>query len=74
MVATADGRELEVLIAGPQGGFPLVFYHWTPGAAVPFGILERAAAERELRVISYSRPAYGRSTPRRRGHDRKGRR
>jgi pimeloyl-ACP methyl ester carboxylesterase len=64
IVTTADGRELEVLAAGPPDGFPLVFYHGTPGAAVPFVPLERAAAARDLRVISYSRPGYGRSTPR----------
>ena len=66
MVPTSDGRELEVLVieSGKQSGLPLVFYHWTPGAAVPFPILERAALERDLRVISYSRPAYGLSDPR----------
>jgi hypothetical protein len=31
MVATQDGRELEVRDIGPQDGFPLVFYQWTPG-------------------------------------------
>jgi pimeloyl-ACP methyl ester carboxylesterase len=64
MIATSDGRELEVRITGAENAFPLVFFHYTPGAAVPFGILERAAAERGLRVVSYSRPGYGRSTPR----------
>lgn len=64
MVPTPDGRELEVLVAGSEAGFPLVFHHWIPGAAVPFGILERAATDRGLQVISYSRPGYGRSTPR----------
>jgi pimeloyl-ACP methyl ester carboxylesterase len=64
MVLTPDGRELEVLIAGPQDGLPLLFHHWTPGAAVPLGILERPAADRGLRVVAYSRPGCGRSTPR----------
>jgi pimeloyl-ACP methyl ester carboxylesterase len=64
MVTTADGRELEVLVSGPQDGFPLVFHHWTPGAAVPLGILERTATDRGFRVIAYSRPGCGRSTPR----------
>jgi pimeloyl-ACP methyl ester carboxylesterase len=64
MVPTADGRELEVLVSGPQDGFPLVFHHWTPGAAVPLGILERPATDRGFRVIAYSRPGCGRSTPR----------
>ena len=64
LVPTPDGRELEVLASGPQDGFPLVFHHWTPGAAVPLAILERPATDRGLRVIAYSRPGCGRSTPR----------
>ena len=63
-VPTPDGRTLEVLDAGPRDGFPLVSHLGTPQGAVPFGILERPAAERNLRVISYSRPGYGASTPR----------
>ena len=63
-VATTDGRVLEVLTTGPEGGFPLVFHHGTPQAAVPYGILERPATARGLRTIAYSRPGYGLSTPR----------
>jgi pimeloyl-ACP methyl ester carboxylesterase len=63
-VPTEDGRTLEVLVHGPEDGFPLVFHHGTPQAAVPFGILERPAAERGLRTIAYSRPGYGASSPR----------
>lgn len=63
-VPVPDGRTLEVLDTGPRDGFPLVFHHGTPQGTVPFGILERPAAERNLRVISYSRPGYGASTPR----------
>jgi pimeloyl-ACP methyl ester carboxylesterase len=64
LVPTPDGRTLEVLLAGPDDGFPLVFHHGTPMAAVPFPFVERPAAERGLRVICYSRPGYGGSTPR----------
>jgi pimeloyl-ACP methyl ester carboxylesterase len=63
-VPTPDGRTLEVLDTGSRDGFPLVLHHGTPQGAVPFGILERPAAERNLRVISYSRPGYGSSSPR----------
>lgn len=63
-VTTSDGRTLEVLVAGPDDGYPLVFHHGTPMAAVPFPFLERPALERGLRVICYSRPGYGGSTPR----------
>ncbi|MDX2358814.1 alpha/beta fold hydrolase [Dietzia sp. PP-33] len=64
IVQTDDGRSLEVLDTGPQDGFPLVYHHGTPQGAVPFRILERAAAGLGLRVISYSRPGYGSSSPR----------
>jgi len=63
-VPTPDGRTLEVLDTGPRDGLPLVFHCGTPQGATPFGILERPAVERDLRVISYSRPGYGDSTPR----------
>lgn len=62
-VTTPDGRSLEVLDAGPADGFPLLFHHGTPQGAVPWPMIESAAAERGLRTISYSRPGYGRSTP-----------
>lgn len=63
-VPTPDGRELEVLLAGPQDGFPLVFHHGTPHGAVPDPSLEKTAADRGLRVVAYSRPGYGASSPR----------
>jgi len=63
-VPTPDGRQLEVRDTGPRDGLPLVFHFGTPQGAAPFGILERPAVERDLRLISYSRPGYGRSTPR----------
>lgn len=63
-VPAPDGRTLEVLVAGPDDGFPLVFHHGTPQAAVADPRLEKAAADRNLRVVSYSRPGYGASPPR----------
>jgi pimeloyl-ACP methyl ester carboxylesterase len=64
IVPTEDGRTLEVLLGGSPDGFPLVFHHGTPSGAVPDPNLERAATERNLRVIAYSRPGYGGSSPR----------
>lgn len=66
-VTTPDGGSLEVLLAGPEAGFPVLFHVGTPSGAVPFPLLERAATERDLRTICYSRPGYGRSTPRSHG-------
>jgi pimeloyl-ACP methyl ester carboxylesterase len=63
-ITTSDGRTLEVVVGGVEDGYPLVFHHGTPQAAVPFPQLDRAAAERGLTTVAYSRPGYGRSTPR----------
>jgi pimeloyl-ACP methyl ester carboxylesterase len=60
----SDGRALDVYLAGPDDGTPLVSHHGTPGAGLPFGPFVQAAAERGLRWVSYSRPGYGGSARR----------
>ncbi|CAB4720163.1 MAG: alpha/beta fold hydrolase [Actinobacteria bacterium] len=62
-VTTPDGRSLEVLEGGDPGGFPWLFYNGTPTAAVPDPETEEIALRLGLRMISYSRPGYGASTP-----------
>jgi pimeloyl-ACP methyl ester carboxylesterase len=62
-VATPDGRILAALTEGDPDGFPLVYHLGTPGGAVPFPLLDRAARTAGLRVLAYSRPGYGASTP-----------
>jgi pimeloyl-ACP methyl ester carboxylesterase len=57
-----DGRDLEYRVSGPPNGLPLVFHHGTPGALVPFRVIERAAHARGLRLVTTSRPGYGGST------------
>jgi len=57
-----DGRRLDIEISGPDGGLPLVFHHGTPGSVRRFGVIERAAHERGLRLVTFSRPGYGDST------------
>jgi pimeloyl-ACP methyl ester carboxylesterase len=57
-----DGRRLDIRVSGPVDGLPLVFHHGTPGAATPIHALERAAHARGLRLVTTSRPGYGRST------------
>jgi pimeloyl-ACP methyl ester carboxylesterase len=57
-----DGRSLDLLVSGPDGGLPLVFHHGTPGSAVPARAMERAAHARGLRLVTFSRPGYGGST------------
>ena len=57
-----DGRSLDVYVDGPADGVPLVSHHGTPGAGLPFRPFVRAAAERGMRWVSYSRPGYSSST------------
>lgn len=61
-VELPDGRRLDVTITGPSDGVPMIFHHGTPGSAVQVGAYRRAAHERGLRLVTYSRPGYGDST------------
>jgi pimeloyl-ACP methyl ester carboxylesterase len=60
-VATPDGRSLEVMVAGPREGLPLIHHGGTPVAALPFRPLIETAAERGMRFVTYSRPGYASS-------------
>jgi pimeloyl-ACP methyl ester carboxylesterase len=60
-VQLPDGRRLDIRVSGPGDGLPLVFHHGTPGAATPIRALERAVHARGLRLVTTSRPGYGRS-------------
>jgi pimeloyl-ACP methyl ester carboxylesterase len=57
-----DGRSLDVFLAGPESGTPLLFHVGTPGAGLPFAPFLESLAERGLRYVSFSRPGYGSST------------
>jgi len=57
------GRQLEVLLAGPLDGMPLVFHSGTPSGLTEFRPMTQAASARGLRTVLYSRPGYGGSTP-----------
>jgi pimeloyl-ACP methyl ester carboxylesterase len=57
-IRAADGRALELVLAGPSDGVPLIFFHGTPGAAGPFDQLVDIGAERNVRHVAYSRPGY----------------
>jgi len=62
-VRAAGGRDLEVLVDGPEGGTVLLFHSGTPSAAVRNPLITNPAAKRGLRVVCYSRPGYASSTP-----------
>ena len=63
-VRSPQGGDLEVLVTGPEDGTVLLYHSGTPSGAVPFPLLWRAAERQGVRVVTYSRPGYGASTPR----------
>jgi pimeloyl-ACP methyl ester carboxylesterase len=62
-IELADGRILEYRVEGPDGALTLVLHHGTPGGAVGYPPVAEAATARGLRVLQYSRPGYGGSSP-----------
>jgi pimeloyl-ACP methyl ester carboxylesterase len=63
-VATPDGRSLDVYLAGPEDGEILLFHDGSPGTGHPTSKLVAAAADRNLRYVSFSRPGYAGSSRR----------
>lgn len=57
-IAGPGGRKLEVELAGPDEGLPLVFHNGTPMAGRMFAPMVAQGAERGVRHIAYSRPGY----------------
>ncbi len=62
-VRTPDGRTLAVEDSGDPAGRPVLVHMGTPNSRLLFGPNVRDAAARGLRLISYDRPGYGRSSP-----------
>ena len=61
----ADGRALDVMVAGPPGGGVVLFHHGTPGSPLLLSAQARAGAARGLRHVTYARPGTRGSTARR---------
>ena len=63
-VRTADGRVIHVAESGDVRGKPAFALHGTPGSIILYGPHVKDASRRGIRLISYDRPGYGRSSPR----------
>jgi pimeloyl-ACP methyl ester carboxylesterase len=63
LVPLPDGRVIDVLLAGPDDGIPLVINEGTPIGLGIYPPTADAAVERGMRVIMVARPGYERSTP-----------
>jgi hypothetical protein len=49
LITMPDGRDLDVLLAGPPGGLPLVIHEGTPIGLVLYQPRVQAAQDRNLR-------------------------
>jgi pimeloyl-ACP methyl ester carboxylesterase len=58
-IRAGDGRLLDLELAGPADGLPLLFHNGTPGSGTVFAPFIELGTKRGLRHISYSRPGYG---------------
>jgi len=62
-VLTPDGRNLQVVSAGPEDGRCYLFHSGTPSAANVNPRVIEQTARRGLRFVTFSRPGYAGSTP-----------
>jgi pimeloyl-ACP methyl ester carboxylesterase len=62
LIDLPDGRVLDIEVSGPDGGVPLFYHHGTPGSLVPLRAMARAVHDRGLRLVTYSRAGYGKSS------------
>lgn len=64
LVPGEAGRDIEVLTGGDPDGFPLLYHSGSPSAVARSPQMDQALADQGLRLVTYSRPGYGASTPR----------
>lgn len=57
-----DGRSLDLRLDGPDDGPALVYVHGTPSSGLVPDDLGRAALDRGMRLVSWSRPGYATSS------------
>jgi pimeloyl-ACP methyl ester carboxylesterase len=62
-VTTPDGRSLEVFEAGDPDGPAVVGIYGTPSGGILYEPHAAEAEERAVRLVSWTRPGYGASTP-----------
>ncbi|MBZ5737705.1 alpha/beta fold hydrolase [Nocardioides mangrovi] len=59
-----DGRTIEVLEMGDPDGLAVLYHGGSPSAVAEHAPFDELARRRGLRIVTYSRPGYGASTPR----------
>ncbi len=61
-VQAPDGRQLEVVTAGPENGRCFLWHSGTPSAAGAYPPLVAELARRDMRLVTFSRPGYAASS------------
>jgi pimeloyl-ACP methyl ester carboxylesterase len=62
LISLPGGRQLEVWEGGSPDGVPVVFHHGTPSGRLQAMLGADAARRQDVRLVSFNRPGYGRST------------
>jgi len=57
-----DGRELAYSEWGDRAGYPVFYFHGTPGSHLEGAFADHAAGQHGFRLIAVDRPGFGRST------------
>jgi pimeloyl-ACP methyl ester carboxylesterase len=63
MLGLADGRQLGYATLGPPDGRPLVLHHGSPSSRLQRVWPPTFCADRNIFMVTYDRPGYGRSHP-----------
>ena len=58
----ADGRDLAFMEWGDPDGFPVFYFHGTPGSRLEGAFADQAARRNGFRLIATDRPGFGRSS------------
>jgi pimeloyl-ACP methyl ester carboxylesterase len=59
---SVEGRAIKVRDAGDPSGYPLLYFHGTPGSRLDLAFGDNLAAEAGVRLVSFDRPGYGGSS------------
>lgn len=62
VVTLADGRRLAYTEWGDRAGFPVFYFHGTPGSRWEGAFADHAARRHRFRLVAVDRPGFGRST------------